>query len=173
MAEISLKALRLFFLISIFYVVSLVDYDYLRMDSAFVDAIAYQVGYYFFGGVGGEAIYDAYDYTIITINLISAILVYTICMTFFTLKGNPDKGLKRYAFELVKGFSFRVLKAFSFILLCIMIILLVDLTGFDPTVYKYGDDFSISVILMLTIALYVLIFKAIRKLKSLGVCRKI
>ncbi|PLR45356.1 hypothetical protein CYR40_13385 [Chimaeribacter arupi] len=173
MAILVRRVLRWIFLISIFYVLALIGYDYLRMDSAFVDAIAYQVGYYFFGGVDGEAIYDAYDYTIITINLISAILVYTVCVTFFSLKGKPDKGLKRYALELVKGFSFRVLKAFSFILLCIMIISLVDLTGFDPTVYKYGDDFAFPVIIGLTIAVYVLFFKAIRKFKILGVCRKI
>jgi hypothetical protein len=155
--KIALKALKLVVLISIFYAFSLIGYDYLRMDSAFVDAIADWVAVSFFGGADGEAMYDAYDCTIIIIDMILVVMAYTVTMYFITLSNNPSKTIKQCVLNLSKVFIFRLAKAIVFGFIFTLMFGVLEFAGFNSSYNDYWMTIKIVVNIVLSVALYILI----------------
>ena len=115
MAAYVLKGLRVLGFLTLFFISSKI-YFFIYGDTAILNGnTAFQVAGFFNNNPTPEDVYAISDYAVLVINIIVAIVVYSVGMNLIQIKSLVGKGFSQHIASIAKGIALRILKVVSVI----------------------------------------------------------
>lgn len=164
MAAYVLKGLRVFGFLTLFAISSKI-YFFIYGDTVMLNENrAFQIAGFFNNNPTPEDIYAISEYTVLIINIIVAIVVYSVGINLIPIKSLLGKGFSQHIASIAKGIALRILKVVSVIGLFALFVCCIDYDRFVSPDAEYGPALVFAITTFLTLMSYGLFVYMLRRL---------
>lgn len=163
MAAYVLKGLRVLGFLTLFFISSKI-YFFINGDTAILNEnTAFLIARFFNNNPTPEDVYAISDYAVLVINIIVAIVVYSVGMNLIQIKSLVGKGVSQHIASIAKGIALRILKVVSVIGLFGLFLCCIDYDRFVSPDAEYGPALVFAITTFLTLTSYGLFVYMLRR----------
>ncbi|MEN4905783.1 hypothetical protein [Rahnella bonaserana] len=164
MAAYVLKGLRVLGFLTLFAISSKL-YFFIYGDTAILNGnTAFQVAGLFNNNPTPEDAYAISDYAVLVVNIIVAIVAYSVGINLIPIKNLLGKGFSQHIANIAKGIALRILKVVSVIGLFALFVCCIDYDRFVSPDAEYGAALVFAITTFLTLMGYGLFVYMLRRL---------